>query len=96
MDLEVFLLWFSKISLVVWSGVLIWCVGTLVIRARRERRWEQQYMPTLNSDIQEYDIGSWTTLNQMETLKREEAKKRAAAAVRKALKRAAEIDSSLE
>ncbi|MBI5571483.1 MAG: hypothetical protein HY914_16180 [Desulfomonile tiedjei] len=79
-ELDVFLLWFSWISLVFWSAVLIWSAGTLIVRARREKQWEEHYVPTLQSDIHEYDIGSWTTLDEFEALKdRETAKHRAAA-----------------
>jgi hypothetical protein len=84
MELDVFLLWFSWISLVFWSALLIWSAGTLIVRARREKQWEEHYVPTLQSDIQEYDISSWTTLDEFETLKdRETAKRRAEAKKRR-------------
>lgn len=75
MGLDVFLLWFSWISLVFWSAVLIWCVGVLIVRWRRDKQWEETYVPTLQSDIEEYDIASWTTLTEFEALKDDEMAK---------------------
>jgi hypothetical protein len=65
MDLENFLLWFSWISLVFWSGVLIWCIASIIIRQRKEKKWLETYVPTLQSDISEPEIQSWLTLNTL-------------------------------
>jgi hypothetical protein len=72
MDIETFLLWFSWISLVFWSGVLIWCVASIVIRQRQEKKWLETYVPTLKSDIREPEIQSWLTLTTLTDFRKEQ------------------------
>jgi hypothetical protein len=78
MELDSILLWFSYLSLVFWSGVLIWCVATIVIRQKKEKEWLKHYVPTLQSDIAEPEIHSWLTLTQVEMTKEDLAGKRRA------------------
>ncbi len=76
MEFEEILLWFSWISLFFWSGVLIWCVATLIIRAKKEREWLDGYVPTLQSDVAEWNIGSYYTLSELEQRKLNEMVRR--------------------
>ena len=71
MELESALLWFSRISLVFWIGVLVWCVVSIVRKKRKEEEWLSQYMPTLQSNLRENEIKSWVTLDEFERLKEE-------------------------
>ena len=66
MDFDRVLLWFSWLSLVFWSGVLIWCIVTIIIRQRQEKKWLETYVPTLQSDIKEPEIQSWLTLTTLQ------------------------------
>lgn len=72
MDIDTILLWFSWISLVFWSAVLIWCVASIVIRHRKEKKWLETYVPTLESDISEPDIQSWLTLTTLQDFRESE------------------------
>jgi hypothetical protein len=66
MDFDRILLWFSWISLVFWSVVLIWCIACIIIRQRQEKKWLETYVPTLESDIREPEIQSWLTLTTLQ------------------------------
>lgn len=72
MDLENFLLWFSWLSLVFWSGVLIWCIASIIIRQRKEKQWLETYVPTLQSDIREPEIQSWLTLTTLTDFRKQQ------------------------
>jgi len=75
MELESALLWFSRISLVFWIGVLIWCGVTTAKKHQKEKEWLSQYVPTLQSDIRETEIKSWITLDEFERLRKVHGKK---------------------
>ncbi len=71
MDLESALLWFSRISLFFWIGVLIWCGVSVARKTKKEKEWLSQYVPTLQSQIRENEIQSWVTLDEVERLREE-------------------------
>jgi hypothetical protein len=75
MELESALLWFSRISLVFWIGVLVWCGVTIARKHQKEKEWLSRYVPTLHSDIRETEIKSWITLDELERLKKVHGKK---------------------
>jgi len=50
---------------VFWSGVLIWCIASIIITQRQEKKWLETYVPTLQSDIREPEIQSWLTLTTL-------------------------------
>lgn len=83
MDIDSILLWFSWISLVFWSAVLIWCVASIVIRHRKEKQWLEHYVPTLQSDIKEPEIQSWLTLTTLQDFREGEEVTRQAGSRRK-------------
>lgn len=70
MEIEEILIWTSRISLVFWSVVLIWCVISIALRVKKEREWLRHYVPTLEGDLKETDIRSWTTLNEFQRYKK--------------------------
>ncbi len=72
MDFENILLWFSWFSLIFWSGVLIWCIASIIIRQRQEKKWLETYVPTLQSDIREPEIQSWLTLTTLTDFRKEQ------------------------
>lgn len=76
MEFEEILLWFSWISLFFWGGVLIWCTATIVIRIRKEREWENTYVPTLDRDLAEWNVGSFYTLSELEQRRLDEIVRR--------------------
>jgi hypothetical protein len=69
MELESALLWFSRISLVFWIGILTWCGVTIATKHQKEKKWLSQYVPTLQSHIRETEIKSWVTLSEFERLR---------------------------
>jgi len=75
MELESALLWFSRISLVFWVGVLIWCGVTIASKHHKEKKWLSQYVPTLLGDIRETEIKSWITLAEFERVREVHGKK---------------------
>ncbi len=71
MELESALLWFSRISLFFWIGILIWCGVSVARKTKKEKEWLSQYVPTLQSQIRETEIQSWVTLDEVERLREE-------------------------
>ncbi len=71
MELESALLWFSRISLFFWIGVLIWCGVSVARKSKKEKDWLSQYVPTLQSQIRETEIQSWVTLDEFDRLREE-------------------------
>jgi hypothetical protein len=69
MEFEEILIWASRVSLVVWTGVLIWCGTSIVLKTKKERDWLNQYVPTLEGDLTESEIHSWATMTQFEDLR---------------------------
>jgi len=69
MEIEDILLWISRISVVIWGAVLVWCVASLVIKSRRERQWLDKYVPTLQRELDETSVASWDTLQEIQRKK---------------------------
>jgi hypothetical protein len=78
MELESALLWFSRISLIFWIGVLIWCGVSIARKHKKEKEWLSQYMPTLQGNLRETEIKSWVTLDELERLREEAPSERRA------------------
>jgi len=76
MDLESALLWFSRISFVFWTGILIWCGASIGLKYQKEKKWFSRYVPTLQSDIRETEIKSWITLDELGRVREETLSKR--------------------
>jgi hypothetical protein len=66
MDTDELLLTISWIMLVFWSGVLAYCVAVLAYRYQKDKKWEQEYRPTLERDIAEHEVSSFLTLDELE------------------------------
>ena len=71
MEIEDILLWVSRVSVFFFVGILVWCVGTLIAKARKEKKWEESYVPTLERDMDAKNIGSWETREAMERQERD-------------------------
>lgn len=77
MEIEEILLWYSRLSLVFWLGVLAWAVWTLVKRRKEDEEFFKSYKPTLESGLAEYEVGSYVTLSALEETQAEFNAKRA-------------------